>query len=307
MFIKPLLIGLSTYLIIVIISRSFLSNRKIFKKRLMDVKNVNKPAFITNDILDLSFQERFLKPMIDRFIQSVATLLPIKAESQRKLSQKLSKAGIRMNPKDYRAMNIIIIVGFALIGGYLGITKATSIIEIVLYMLVGIFAGYVYLRYSLETKITNRKKAIKAQLPEVMDILSVSVVAGLSFDQALGHVVEKSAGPLIDEFHIAQREISLGKTRKESLQALRDRCEIDEVNAFTSAVIQAGELGISMQNVLDSQSRMIRVAYKQNIEERAAKIPVKILIPMVLFIFPVIFIVLLAPAVPTIIEALGGI
>lgn len=307
MFRVPLLIGLSAYFAIILMSRIFVNNRKIFKKRLMDVRNINKPVLITNDILDLSFQERFLKPVIDKFIQSVATLLPIKMESQRKLSEKLSKAGIRMNPKDYRAMNIIIIIGFGLVGGYLGTLKRANIFEVIFYILAGVLAGYVYLRYSLETKITNRKKAIKAQLPEVMDILSVSVVAGLSFDQALGYVVEKATGPLIDEFHIAQREINLGKTRKDSLQSLGDRCEIDEVSAFTGAIIQAGELGISMQSVLNSQSRMIRVAHKQDIEERAAKIPVKILIPMVLFIFPVIFIVLLAPAVPTIIEALGGI
>lgn len=306
MFIKPLLIGILTYLIIIIISRFSISNKNILKKRLIEVKNINKPVLITNDILDLSFQERFLKPIIDKFIQSVATLLPIKMESQRKLGEKLAKAGVRMNPKDYRAMNIIIIVGFGLIGLYLGTLQRGNIFEMTLYIMAGVFAGYVYLRYSLESKITNRKKSIKAQLPEVMDILSVSVVAGLSFDQALGYVVEKANGALIDEFHIAQREINLGKTRKESLQALSERCEIDEVTAFTGAIIQAGELGISMQSVLNSQSKMIRVAYKQDIEERAAKIPVKILIPMVLFIFPVIFIVLLAPAVPTIIQALGG-
>ena len=98
----------------------------------------------------------------------------------------------------------------------------------------------------------------------------------------------------------------LGKPRKEALNRLSERTEIEEVKSFTNAIIQADELGISLQNVLMSQSQMIRTSHRQDVEERAAKIPVKILIPMVLFIFPVIFIILLGPAVPTIIDALGG-
>ncbi|HEY4543436.1 MAG TPA: type II secretion system F family protein, partial [Tissierellaceae bacterium] len=133
-----------------------------------------------------------------------------------------------------------------------------------------------------------------------------SVVAGLGFDQALGYVVERAKGPLIDEFNITQREITLGKSRKESLNDLANRCQVEELKTFTNAIIQADEMGISMQNVLNSQSKMIREAYKQEIEEHAAKIPVKILIPMVLFIFPVIFIVLIGPAVPQIMGALGN-
>lgn len=303
---KPLILGFLTYIIIILYSKLFGSNNKSLKKKLDNIQNIDKPVLSNHEIMDLSFQERFIKPMIDKFISSLATLLPIKEESQLKLGDKLSKAGIRMSPKDYRAMNIIIIGAFGLIGGFLGVNGRKNILEIIMYIGIGLFFGYVYRRYSLEGKITSRKKAIKSQLPEVMDILSVSVVAGLSFDQALGYVVEKAKGPLIDEFYIAQREMTLGKPRKEALNRLADRCEIDEVRSFTGAVTQADELGISMQNVLNSQSKMIRLAHKQDIEERAAKIPVKILIPMILFIFPVIFIVLMGPAIPDIIGALGN-
>lgn len=300
---RPLIIALITYIGIILFSRFFGSNNKSLKKKLLNIKNIDRPVLTSNEIMDLSFKERFLKPMIDKFIRAIATMLPIKKESQMKLGEKLSKAGIRMTPKDYRAMNLIIIVGFGLLGGYFGISNKGNILQIVLYIFIGMFFGYVYRRYSLEGKITNRMKLIKAQLPEVMDILSVSVVAGLSFDQALSYVVERAKGPLIDEFYIVQREMSLGKPRKDALNGLSERCEADEIKAFTGAVIQADQLGISMQNVLNSQSKMIRLAHKQGIEEKAAKIPVKILIPMVLFIFPVIFIVLLGPAVPGLLEA----
>lgn len=303
---KPLIIALITYIGIILFSRFFGSNNKSLKKKLLNIKNMDRPVLTSNEIMDLSFKERFLKPMVDKFIRVIATMLPIKKESQMKLGEKLSKAGIHMTPKDYRAMNLIIIVGFGLLGGYFGISNKGNIFQILLYVLIGLSAGYIYRRYSLEGKITNRMKLIKAQLPEVMDILSVSVVAGLSFDQALAYVVERAKGPLIDEFYIVQREMSLGKPRKDALNGLSERCEADEIKAFTGAVIQADQLGISMQNVLNSQSKMIRLAHKQAIEEKAAKIPVKILIPMALFIFPVIFIVLLGPAVPGLLNIFGN-
>lgn len=303
---KPLIIALITYIGIILFSRFFGSNNKSLKKKLLNIKNMDRPVLTSNEIMDLSFKERFLKPMVDKFIRAIATMLPIKKESQMKLGEKLSKAGIHMTPKDYRAMNLIIIVGFGLLGGYFGISNKGNIFQILLYVLIGLSAGYIYRRYSLEGKITNRMKLIKAQLPEVMDILSVSVVAGLSFDQALAYVVERAKGPLIDEFYIVQREMSLGKPRKDALNGLSERCEADEIKAFTGAVIQADQLGISMQNVLNSQSKMIRLAHKQAIEEKAAKIPVKILIPMALFIFPVIFIVLLGPAVPGLLNIFGN-
>ncbi|WP_350343105.1 type II secretion system F family protein [Proteinivorax tanatarense] len=302
----PLLVSIITYILVILLFNVLGEKHKVYKTRLKDIKNVNKPTLPNNDIMELSFEERFIKPLVDKMIQSAANLFPIKKKSQIKLGQKLSKAGINMSPKDYRAMNLIIIIGFGVVSGYIGSRTGANIIQLFLYLIIGIFFGYVYRRYSLETKISNRKKEIKSQLPQVIDILSVSIVAGLSFDQALEYVIERTKGPLIDEFHIVKREINLGKKRKDALKALGERCEIDEVKSFTSSVIQADELGTSMQNVLNSQSKMLRISHKQEVEEAAAKIPVKILIPMVVFIFPVIFIVLLGPAVPQIIEALGN-
>ena len=277
----------------------------IVKSRLETIRNLNKVMDMNGDIMDLSFQERIIKPIAENMIRSVAMLLPVKEESQETLKGKLRQAGIKMNPKDYRAMNIIIIALLTGLGFLYGKSQP-GLLESLKFAGLGLLTGYVYRRYSLEGKITARKKAIKSQLPEVMDILSVSVVAGLSFDQALGHVVERAQGPLIDEFAIARREITLGKLRKDALNQLAERCDVPAVKSFTSAVIQADELGISMQNVLNTQSQMIRESHKQEVEEKAAKIPVKILLPMVAFIFPVIFIILLGPAVPSLMEAMGG-
>lgn len=304
--IKAITGAIFTYVFVDFVMSVLTGKSLVIKKRLDETKNSSSQKHGSDDILDKTFQERFLQPIVDKLIHAVSTMLPVKAESQLKLADRLLKAGITTNPKDYRAMNVIIIVGFGLVGLYLAITSHQRGFSRIMYMLMGMAGGYVYRRYSLEGKITKRKKIIKGQLPEVMDILSVSVVAGLSFDQALGHVTTKAEGPLIEEFRICQREIMLGKPRKEALNRLSERTEIEEVKSFTNAIIQADELGISLQNVLMSQSQMIRTSHRQDVEERAAKIPVKILIPMVLFIFPVIFIILLGPAVPTIIDALGG-
>lgn len=105
----------------------------------------------------------------------------------------------------------------------------------------------------------------------------------------------------------AQREISLGRSRKEALERLVDRCNSLELQTFVSAVLQADEIGSSIQNILQIQAAAIREAHKQNVEEKAQKLSVKMLIPLTLFIFPVMFIILLGPAVPSIMQALGGI
>ncbi len=302
---QSIILAISAFVIVDSILSIFTGDSQLLKIRLERIKNLNKATEVSDDIMDLSFEERVIKPIVEGIIKSVSVMLPIKEESQQKLGEKLQLAGITMNPKDYRAMNIIIIASMTAIGFFYG-KGQRGFLEPFKYGALGLFAGYTYRRYALEGKITERKKRIRSQLPEVMDILSVSVVAGLSFDQALGHVVERAEGPLIEEFAIARREITLGKTRREALNGVAERTQEDDVKSFVSAVNQADELGISMQNVLNSQSMMIREAHQQEVEEQAAKIPVKILIPMVLFIFPVIFIVLLGPAVPTLMESLGG-
>lgn len=277
------------------------------QERLSGVNKIGQQTADDLDEINLPFGERFLKPMGDRLVKRIAAVLPMNKKSQQKLTEQLMQAGIRMSARDYAAMNLLIVFSFTALGGYLGIVLQKPTLQVVLFALMGFYAGYTFRRFSLTSATTKRKNAFQSHLPEVLDLLSVSVSAGLGFDQALSYVVGKSQGPLIDEFYIAQQEISMGRQRRDALKKFSDRCDLDEIKMFVSAVIQADELGISMQNVLSTQAAMIREAHKQHVEEAAMKIPVKILIPIVLFIFPVIFIVLLGPAVPSLLQALGGI
>ena len=142
----------------------------------------------------------------------------------------------------------------------------------------------------------QRSESILKSLPDVLDLLSVSVEAGLGFDAALQKVVEKSQGPLADEFDTALNEIRMGKPRREALRDMARRVEVDDVSTFVGAVVQADTLGVSISNVLAVQAEQVRQKRRQRAEEKAQKAPVKILIPMLFFIFPTIFIVLLGPA-----------
>lgn len=282
-------------------------NRKNrLRERLSGIGRIGGRKTDVLDEMSLPFGERFLKPMADRLIRGIASVLPMNKGAQQKLTEQLIQAGIHRPARDYAAVNLLVIVSLTVLGGYLGLFLKKPPSQILLFALGGFYAGYTLRRFLLSRAVTRRKNVLQGQLPEVLDLLSVSVSAGLGFDQALAYVVEKGDGPLIDEFYIAQQEISMGKPRRDALKQFAGRCNLEEVRMFVSAVMQADELGISMQNVLSVQASMIRKAHKQHVEEAAMKIPVKILLPIVLFIFPVIFIVLLGPAIPSVLQALGG-
>lgn len=155
-------------------------------------------------------------------------------------------------------------------------------------------------------RLKTKKDAMRKQIPDVLDLLSVSVKAGLSFYQALTYITDKMEGPLIEVFKEMQVEIAMGIPTSQAMNNVAKKTEIEDLKMFFSAVLQGESLGISLREILDTQSKMIRKKQRQMIEEKAAKIPVKILFPLIVFIFPVLFIVLLGPAIPGIKAALGG-
>lgn len=296
---------LAFYLTMAVFEKTDNRKNKLLE-RLSGIDQIGRQRTGAIDEMSLPFGERFLKPMVDRLVKGVASVLPMNKSFLQKLTEQLIQAGIRRPAQDYAAMNLLILFSLTVLGGYLGFALGKPPSQILLFALGGFYAGYTLRRFSLTRAVTARKNALQAQLPEVLDLLSVSVSAGLGFDQALAYVVEKGEGPLIDEFYLAQQEISMGRPRRDALKQFAGRCNLEEIKMFVSAVMQADELGISMQNVLSTQAAMIRKAHKQHVEEAAMKIPVKILLPIVMFIFPVIFIVLLGPAIPSVMQVLGG-
>ena len=148
----------------------------------------------------------------------------------------------------------------------------------------------------INQKIAERRNMIQKQLPDALDLLTVSVEAGLGFDAALVHLTEKMSGPLIEEFSRVLQEIRIGVPRRDALHAIGTRCKVDDLSIFVSSIVQADQLGVSISQVLRVQSVSMRDKRRQRAQELAMKAPVKMLLPMVVFIFPTIFVILLGPA-----------
>lgn len=162
---------------------------------------------------------------------------------------------------------------------------------------VGVLFGYTIPEFWLGGRVRKRQKAILLQIPDALDLLTISVRAGLGFDGALGKVVEKLKGPLTDEFRRALAEIRVGKARRDALRDIVPRTEVPALSNFIGAVIQAEQLGVSISKVLQVQSEQLRIERRQRAEEMAAKAPIKMLFPLVGCIFPSLFIVILGPAI----------
>ena len=152
--------------------------------------------------------------------------------------------------------------------------------------------------FSILNIITQkRQKAIQKQLPELLDLLCVSVQAGLSFDGAMRKIVERMEGPLIDECRKMLDDIRMGAVRRQALRLMGERCDVQDVALFTTAVIQAERLGTSMATTLNNQAENMRERRRQYIKAEALKAPVKIVFPLIMFIFPTLFVVTLLPAI----------
>lgn len=257
-----------------------------------------------------SVNEELRKPLLERvlpFLQSLFHKIVVRLPQMKspKLTEDLRRSGSRMRTEEYNTLRVIIIILFAtgayLISAFFHLAVQLSI-AIAVYTIIAVF---IVMRFMLKSAIKSRRENMLRQLPEVLDFLSVSVDAGLSFDASLLHVSNRMSGPLVTEFRIMQREITLGLTKREALTNLAQRCMIDEIQSLSNAIIQSEQLGISLRNVLRAQSKLIRQQHRQRIEEKAMKAPVKIIIPLVFFVLPVLFIVLLGPSVITLIDTYG--
>ena len=164
------------------------------------------------------------------------------------------------------------------------------------YLLVGAFGGYILPQFVLSRKLRVRQEQILIALPYSIDILSISVEAGMGFDAAVAYTMRKIKGPLTEEFSKTLNEIRLGKPRLEALEDLGNRAGVDDLKTFITAVVHASRLGGSITNTLRVQADSIRVRRRQRAQEMAMKAPIKIVFPLVLFIFPALFVVLLGPA-----------
>lgn len=248
------------------------------------------------DELSKPFVERVLRPCINAISNLVSRFTPNK--SSQKLQQALQLAGEpgNLRPQEYQVLHYLLVIVFALAGWAIASLTRTPLFNKLTFALMAGIVAYMMGKAYLSSRIRSRNLQMQKELPDALDLLTVSVEAGLGFDAALMHVVEKSKGVLAREFVITLNEMKMGKPRRDSLRDLAKRTNVDDLRSFVGAMVQADQLGVPITNILRTQAEQARLRRKQRIEEQAMKAPIKMIFPLVFFIFPSIFIVLLGSA-----------
>jgi tight adherence protein C len=182
----------------------------------------------------------------------------------------------------------------------LGKVGKLSNVQTIVLVLLGLFVGYYLPEWILRSKSGKRQGQIRRALPDALDLLSITVEAGLGFDAAMARVARQAGGPLGEEMHRVLQEMQIGKSRSEALRDLGERSSVPELKSFVLAMVQADIFGVSIAKVLHVQANEMRIKRRQRAEEAAQKVPVKIIFPLILCIFPALFVVLLGPAAITI-------
>ncbi|GAC1337795.1 MAG: type II secretion system F family protein [Candidatus Dormibacteria bacterium] len=247
--------------------------------------------------MTLPLSDRFFRPVFERLGRKLSARVTV--DRQQALQEKINLAG---RPGGlsvgsflvlrYVALVVGGLVGY-LLGVVLGLSSPLSLVAPVACAVVGMSIPKIV----LQRKVKARQKEILLGLPSALDLLTISVEAGLGFDAALARVVEKYKNALSSEFSQVLAEVRLGRQRMEALDDLGRRCKVEELNNFVQAIVQSEQLGVGIANVLRIQSEEIRRRRRQRAEELGQKAPLKMLFPMVGCIFPTLFIVLLGPAV----------
>jgi tight adherence protein C len=243
----------------------------------------------------LRFRERVLAPASGSLARIVLRLSPRMTLDT--ISARLIAAGMgrTLTPTTFLALKGAGAIGGGFVGLLLGGSVGGPTTGLLLAFAFGA-GGFIAPGFIVSTRVKRRREAIRSQLPDALDLLAVSVEAGLGFDGAVDKLTEHMEGPLADEFSLTLGEMRIGESRHDALKKLAERANTPEVASFTRAIIQADQLGISLGRILRLQAGDSRLKRQAIAEERAMKSPIKMLFPTVIFIFPAMFLVILGPA-----------
>jgi tight adherence protein C len=256
--------------------------------------------------LNKPFSERVLVPTLERL-----TLIGRRFTLGDQVSRIRYRLELAGNPPRWDVDRIIAFKMLGLIGGFviglaLPLLLGAGPLTVVGLMIASSSLGYLTPNIVLYQLGYNRREQMRRELPDALDLLTISVEAGLAFDAALSHVARNTTGPLAEEFFRVLQEMQIGLGRADAMRALIERTDLPELRGFVTAMVQADTFGIPIANVLRVQSREMRVKRSQRAEELAQKVPVKILFPLIFCILPALFVVILGPAAIRIIQSLGG-
>lgn len=247
--------------------------------------------------LELPFSERVIGPLGDKLVGLGRKI--VRADTAEKIRHGLDVAG---NPPAWDVNRIIgtKVLGLAVLGGLATFYVLTSNVPFPKgpAAIAGMaMFGYVLPNVLLKNAGQKRSQLMQNALPDALDLLTISVEAGLGFDSAVGKVAKDTKGPLAEEFQRLLQEMQIGVGRKEAMRAMGERSTIKDLKSFCMAMVQADSFGIPIARVLRVQSHEMRTKRRQRAEEKAQQVPVKILMPLILFILPCLFVIILGPVV----------
>ncbi|MCZ3387384.1 MAG: type II secretion system F family protein [Actinomycetia bacterium] len=302
-----LLLGLLAIFIAIVILLTTIgtitSERQAVNRSLAAVRALDSAPSHMKAELDRPFGERVMAPSMDR-LTSIGHRFTAGDQTDR-IKLKLDLAG---NPPNWTVDRVI---AFKVLGLFAGLILGLLLGALIggllptLACAVGLtLAGFYAPNMALHQLAYNRSDQIRKDLPDALDLLTISVEAGLAFDAAVSQVARNTNGPLADEFFRVLQEMQIGMGRSEAMRALGERTDVDELQGFVTAMIQADAFGIPIANVLRIQAREMRIKRSQRAEEQAQKVPVKILFPLIFCILPCLFIVVLGPAAINIYDAI---
>ena len=249
------------------------------------------------ETLHQPLSQRFLKPLANRLLSFLHIFGSKNDKKNEKLERQVKSAGLSIGAKEFEMIKRVIQAIVFIAALLFAVLLSVPILQKLLVLICGVLVAVLVPDYYIKSRITARQASIRKNLPDIMDLLVVSVEAGLGFDSAIMRLYEHNRTPVMQELYQAVHDVQLGVHRRTALKEMADRCNVQEMKIFASSMIQAEQLGISIKSVLISQADQLRIARKQKTEAKAMKAPVKMMIPTVVFIFPVMFIILLAPAV----------
>ena len=288
-----------------LLSLGFGEDRRV-NRRLKDMTAYERGQVAEAEPLLKSFNQRVLVPSTQKVGQIARSAWP--TTYRETVARRLQEAG---NPHGLNTERFVFaqlttmsgLVTFCVATGLLRDWRVGSTIFIALVAgILGIWLPDLWLR----SRVSSRQKTIARELPDMLDMLTISVEAGMGFDSALAKLVKNSRGPLAEEFGRVLQEVQAGASRKEGLRHLAERIEVPELRAFVASIIQADMFGVSISHVLRTQASELRLRRRQRAEEDAQRAPVKMVFPLILCILPATMIVILGPAIVRIAVVLLG-
>lgn len=290
-----------------------------FRKRIINylslqkrIKNIMKESSLKSELRERKkdWRERLISPWFSWLIKKSYAVVPILNREQLKtLRIELNKAGIQDDEERYYRKNIVLCILALCAAGVIGRLVGKSFF---FWAFTGFYVAFVIQRFQLKKLQKVRERRILKELPDVLDLLSVSILSGLTFDKAVEAAVRSGENKMkgsciLGEFKGLLDELNLGINKIKALEHMKNRCMNQHISMMVIMIKQAERLGMPMSNVLKQLSVECRMERQRRIEEAVGKLPVKMMFPMAFFIFPVVFLVLLAPAAYSFFEVMGGV